>query len=386
MKILHIITDLDVGGAEMMLFNLVQEHKKHGQEIQVIGLAGDGLIGNRIKQLGVPVTVLKIKPSLPDPFTIIRLINLIYKINPDVIQTWMYHADLLGAIAAYMAGNPPVIWGLHHTLSSSTRIKPWTKRIIKLNARLSTSLPKKVICCSIETMKSHINEGYAENKMIVIPNGIDLIGFRIDPESRRFIRNEFGLEPETQLIGMMARFHPQKDHHTFILAAEILHKTLPNIHFILAGSNIVYENSKLNNWITAAGMEKYIHLAGLRNDIPRLVAAFDIATLSSAYGEALPVSIGEAMACGVPCVVTDVGDSKEIVSNSGLCVPTRNPKALAEGWEQILSLKIEEKINLGKLARDRIKKEYNITSVAKRYSEVYSMVIPNSPLQKEVTL
>jgi len=377
LKILHIITDLDVGGAEMMLFNLVNEHRKYGHEIQVIGLAHDGLLGDRIKKIGDPVFPLNMNANQPDPLTVLRLRKLIKKINPDVIPTWMYHADLLGAMAAFMAGNPPVIWGLHHTLNSTTKMNPWTQRIIKINALLSLFFPQKVICCSEETMKSHINKGYSSKKMIVIPNGIDLTGFRIDPETRVYIRREFGLNPETPLIGMVARFHPQKDHRTFILAAKILHQTLPNVHFILAGSNIVHENLELKNWIKEAEMEKNIHLAGLRNDIPRFVAAFDIVSLSSAYGEALPVSICEAMACGVPCVVTDVGDSRKIVSGSGICVPTRDPKALAEGWEQLLSLEQEEKLNLGTLARTRIEKEYNIINIAKRYSEVYSMITPN---------
>lgn len=374
MKILHIITDLDVGGAEMMLYNLVKEHKRSGHDINVIGLAADGPIGEKIKQCGIPVTVIDMKKNSFDLRTLFRIVNLIKEIDPDVIQTWMYHADLVGQTAAIMAGNRPVVWGLHHTVDRSTIMKPLTRKIIWINARLSTFLPKKVICCSEATCKSHIEQGYAANKMIVIPNGIDLADFKVDPDAKKNKLNEFGMKPGVQLIGMMARFHPQKDHQTFIKAAQILHRTNPDVHFILAGAQLDRENQVILDWITEAGLEENIHLIGLRSDIPQLVAGFDIATLSSAYGEALPVSICEAMACGVPCVVTDVGDSRELVSNTGITVPVKDPIALADGWKLLLSLSPEERSDLGRLARERIEKVYNIVYIARRYLKVYELV------------
>lgn len=374
MKILHIITDLNVGGAEMMLLNLVVEHHKYGFEILVIGLANDGPIGEKLRQFGIPVVTLGMKTNHQDQFPFLRLVNLIKSIKPDIIQTWMYHADLFGSLAALIAGNPRVIWGLHHTLNKSIEIKPFTNIIIRINSLLSNFIPKKVICCSVETMRSHIKIGYSVRKLVVIPNGTDLVRFQMDRDAGLMIKNEFGLSPENHLIGMIARFHPQKDHHTFIQAAKILNKVSPKVHYILAGAQMDYANKEIVNWINEVGLENHIHLTGLRNDIPQLISSLDIATLSSAFGEALPVSICEAMACGIPCVVTDVGDSKKIVANAGICVPTRNPNALADGWNQILSLNPAERSNLGKLARAKIEKEYNITFTARRYSEVYELV------------
>jgi glycosyltransferase involved in cell wall biosynthesis len=375
LKILHIITDLGVGGAEIMLLSLVKEHLKINIEMHVIALTGEGPIGDRLKEMGVPVTILGMRTEQIYSFALFRLIRLIRNIKPDLIQTWMYHADLMGALANPLSGNQPVIWGLHHTLGKISNMKERTKKVIKLNARLSHWIPEKIICCSEATRKTHIGVGYAAEKMSVIQNGVETDRFHPNVDVRESVRSELDLEPNARLIGMVARFNPQKDHYTFILAANYLHKTYPDVHFILAGENIIQENRVLFGWIKATGLENHIHLLGLRNDIPRLAAALDIASLSSAYGDAFPVSICEAMACGVPCVVTDVGDSREIVGRTGVCVEPGNSIALAEGWKRLLLLDQVDYAHLSEQAQQRIAKEYNIMQIANRYMETYLSVI-----------
>src|SRR6185503_9929721 len=130
------------------------------------------------------------------------------------------------------------------------------------------------------------------------------------------------------LIGLVGRFDPQKDHRNFIAAAAILHRSCPDVHFLLCGDNVTWENAKLRGWIEETGLRKQYRLVGRRQDMARLTAALDIGTSSSSYGEGFPNVIGEAMSCGVPCVVTDIGDSALIVGQTGRVVPAQNPEAL----------------------------------------------------------
>jgi glycosyltransferase involved in cell wall biosynthesis len=371
MKILHLITDLDVGGAEVMLFNLACEHHKKGIEMCVVGLTGDGLIGERIKQLGITVKSLGMRPGILDIQALTSLDKIVRDFKPDIIQSWMYHSDLIGSLLAIKRRNIPVLWGLHHTINETGSMKTATIFIVKLNAFLSRWLPSKIICCSNATYKTHMDLGFISDKMIVIQNGIDIEKFQIDDSARHSVRSDLGLGKSIPLIGMLARFHPQKDHRTFILAAEILISMIPDVHFILAGKDIETGNSKLVSWIKSAGLEKHFHLLGLRADSSRLYAALDIGTLSSANGEGLPISICEAMACGLPCVVTDIGDSSEVIGETGITVQPGNPIELANGWKKILSLNAEEYAKMRIQARSRIERLYNIIETADRYHNIY---------------
>jgi glycosyltransferase involved in cell wall biosynthesis len=180
-----------------------------------------------------------------------------------------------------------------------------------------------------------------------------------------------GLDPEALLIGMVARFHPQKDHHTFVRAASLL-ADQPGVHFLLCGKEITGQNVELSGWIGGTGIGSRIHLLGLREDIPRVVAALDIATLSSSHGEGSPLVVGEAMASGVPCVVTDVGDSAEIVGATGLVVAPRRPEALAEAWRELIEGGPELRGRLGQLARQRVEERYSLPATVSMYQHLYS--------------
>ena len=375
MKILHLVTDLDIGGAEMMLFNLLKAPSSAGTLTRVVSLIDIGMLGSRIQQLGIPVQSLGMRPGRPDLRALWQLVRWLQRDPPDLVQTWMYHADLLGGLAARLAGNIPLVWGIHHTLGGEQPVRPRTMTVLRLNAMLSGWLPRSVVCCAESTRLAHIRAGYSARRMVVIPNGIDLEKFHPDPQARLSLRQELGLDPETQLIGLFARFHTQKDHPTFVEAARILHTRLPKIHFVLAGEGITPANAPLLGWFQAAGLSAQVHLLGLRQDMPRLMAGVDIAGLSSSYGEALPLAITEAMACGVPCAVTDVGDAGHLVGATGRIIPPRDPAALAKAWNELFSLSTLERSHLGKKARSRIEEEYNIVSVAERYYSLYTSVL-----------
>jgi len=374
MKVLHIITDLDVGGAENMLVSLVTELQKRGIDNQVIGLGNEGSIGEHIRSNGIEVEALGIRPQHLELRKFIKFIRIIKNFNPDIIQTWLYHADFVGSLAGLIAGHRTIIWGLHHTLSKNSKIKISTAFIGKINSILSHWVPRKIVCCSESAFKAHASIGFEKRKLILIPNGINLSKFKPDPGASHSVRDELGVSQNDHLIGMMARFHPAKDHQLFISSAKLLLDTLPNVHFVMAGKDISLENPVLLDWIIATGKREHFHLLGERADMPRLFSGMDIVTLCSKE-EALPLSLIEAMACGALCIATDVGDCKFILGKGGLCVNPDDEEELFQGWIKLLSLSPDELNNLKESARIWVAEQFDIINVAQKYLDIYKQTI-----------
>ncbi|OPY60148.1 MAG: putative glycosyltransferase EpsF [Pelotomaculum sp. PtaU1.Bin065] len=372
-KILHIITGLNTGGAEMMLYKIISDIDRAAVAVEVISLLNIGAVGRKIQDLGVPVHALGMRRGVPNPLYILRLARRLREDPPNCIQTWMYHADLIGGLAAKLAGSIPVTWGIRHSNLDPQGTKRTTLWAAKACARLSRRLPARIVCCSEASRRVHTELGYAADKMVVIPNGFDLAVFKPDPKARLDVRQELGIPEEGLLIGLIGRFAPQKDHYNFVCAAAHLNACLPNIHFLLCGAGVTRENPELIKWISDAGILSQCHLLGEREDMPRLTASLDIAT-SSSYSEGFPNVIGEAMACGVPCVVTDAGDSALIAGKTGKVVPPKDPRALSEGWLELLKMNAEGRKRLGWAARQRIEEHFSLPSIVNKYNALYKEV------------
>jgi len=211
---------------------------------------------------------------------------------------------------------------------------------------------------------------------MVIPNGFDLESFRPDPQARASLRGELGLPQDARLIGVAARFHALKGHRNFVEAAARLHALLPDVHFVLCGRDVDRNNSELTDWIHAGGvgLRDHCHLLGVRWDMPRFFSALDIAT-SPSVSEAFPTAVGEAMACGTPCVVTDVGDSAVLVGDTGKVAPSGNPEALAAAWRELLTCDPVFLSHLGARARQRIQERFDVKVVVERYQQIYREVV-----------
>jgi glycosyltransferase involved in cell wall biosynthesis len=181
------------------------------------------------------------------------------------------------------------------------------------------------------------------------------------------------LPDDALLIGLVARFNPVKGHQTFLQAAGLLARQIPAPHFVLIGPDVTDCNELLRGWVQESGIAEQVHLLGERPDIPRVTAALDIATCAS-YGESFPIVVGEAMACGVPCVVTDVGDAASMVADTGHVVPPRDARALATAWRELLELGAAERQALGARARVRIEENYSLHSTVRQYEELCARV------------
>lgn len=370
MNLVYIITGLSTGGAETMLLKLLQNLDHNRFAPRVISFTTKGEIGAHIEFLGIPVHALGMKPGIPNPIKFMWLVKLLYKLKPDVVHTWMYHADLMGSLAARLAGIKTVAWGVHHSNLSLHQNKRTTLMVMKTCARVSGWMPQRILSCSEQARSAHVAAGYCADKIVLIPNGFDLSRFRPNTGARDAVRVELGLAPDAPLVGLIARNDPQKNHPGFIEAAAQVHSVLPQVHFVLAGTGIDWNNNALAVLIGQAGLMECVHLLGRRNDIPRLMASFDL-LVSSSYSEAFPNVLGEAMACGVPCVVTDVGDSAEIVGNTGSVVAPGDMAGLAQHLTELLRWPIDQRTQLGALARQRIRNHYEIGDIARRYESFY---------------
>lgn len=369
-RILHVITGLSTGGAEMMLFKLLSKtHKSHVQT--VVSMKDEGTIGPRIKALGVPVHTLNLGSTVPNPFCFFPMKSVVHQFRPDVIQGWMYHGNVMASLASkFSDSHPPVLWNIQQSVRRVSDYGWLTGLVIRFGAFISRD-PAKIIYVSHTGAGQHASLGYLGEKKIVIPNGIDCETFHPDDEARRQARAELGMGEDNVLVGLVARYHPMKDHAGFLAAAGQLARTHPRVRFVLIGKGVTNDQPAIQQLVGKHDLQNRILLLGERHDTPQLTAALDIACSASAWGEALSVAIGEAMACGVPCVVTDVGDSSYLVGDTGISVPPREPQALAEALGKLVDAGPDYRHTLGDAARKRVENDFSLPAIVRRYEEVY---------------
>jgi glycosyltransferase involved in cell wall biosynthesis len=266
-----------------------------------------------------------------------------------------------------------VAWTIRNGNLDQDKNKRSTLAIVSLCARLSAWVPTSILSCSENACRVHIDRGYAASKIVVVPNGFDLAAFRPDETARTSVRCELKIPPQAPLVGWIGRLHPQKNIDGFFEAAAQLHQRLPQVHFLLAGEGLNASNPAVSHAIQVSGLGEFTHLLGIRNDIPRLMAGIDVLASTSA-GEAFSNVLGEAMSCGVPCVVTDVGDSAQIVGDIGRVVASGDMIGLASRLEELLTLSPTERTALGERARERVAQYFDIRNVVKQYECFYDQL------------
>jgi len=367
LAVTHIITGLSTGGAEMMLYKLLMSVDKHRISSRVISLTEMGEIGPLIQEAGIPVTALGMKLGSINSTGINQLVLEINKSETAVVQTWMYHADLLGGWAAKKAGIQNIAWNIRNSTLDWRKSKFTTLATVGLCAILSHFIPKRIAVCSQVASKVHQNVGYANQKMTVIPNGFDLSTFKPDREAGIALRKELNITPTHLVVGLAARFDEQKDHQTFFKSAAIILKKIPDVHFLLCGEGITRENPLIMQWASAAGLESNFHLLGRWSDMPKFHSACDVEVSSSAYGESFSNVLGEAMACGVPCVSTRVGGAEEVLGETGRIVPAKDAGKLAGAILDILEMPESNRLAMGAASRQRIVENFEISHVAETY-------------------
>lgn len=374
MKIIHVIIGLNVGGAELMLKRLLESHATMPEfEHSVISLTDLGAIGPQLTALSVPVTTLGMRNALDIPRVLYRLTRILRVARPDIVQSWMYHADLLGGLAARIAGVGRVIWGVR-TTDLGKGGKKATILIRKICALLSGTLPEAIVCAAEASRRAHVSVGYNNERMVVIPNGFDVSRLNASQEQREAIRSAADINHDEVVIGSLGRFNPVKDHANFIAAAALLCAKHSELKFLLVGRDLEPGNAALMRLISATGHAERFVLLGERQDVAACLKAMDIFCLHSRT-EGFPNVLGEAMAMGLPCVTTDVGDAAYLLNGNGVVVPSQDSQALAKGIEEVLDLGAEERSALGQSARIRIYSNFTIARASENFIRLYKTVV-----------
>lgn len=367
MKILHIITGLEDGGAENTLYKICKYDLNN--KFTVISLKGAGKYYSLLKKLGIKVYCLDMKYySIIKFYFLIKLINIL---KPDIVQTWLPHADFIGGVASRLARVNKVVWNIRYSNLENGVVKLRSIFLINILSKLSRIIPKMIIVNSKNGLQNCKYLGYYSDKLKLIHNGYDIQNFKQDIK-KNYIRKKFKIKKKTFLMGLVARYDRTKDHENLLNALSLVKKKNIKFFCILIGQNI--KNKILHKQINKLGLNSSVKLIGKSKDIYTYLRELDIHLLSSKT-EGFPNVVAEAMACGTPCIVTDVGDSSYIVGKTGWIVPPKNSVKLANTIEKAVS-------EIGKngwkkrcnQARLRVKKKFAISKMTKSYNNIWSKV------------
>ncbi len=390
MKSLHVITALNFGGAEAMLAKLLSQPQSAigPANALVVSLMKPGTVGKQMIARGIAVETLDLRHPWHLPRAMAQLNRIVSGFDPDLVQGWMYHGNIAASLAGRMARKRlPMLWNIRHSLSRPSAERLMSRAVIRLGAQMSRA-PQATIYNSATSQAEHAAYGYCPERAIVIPNGFDCATFEpedADRRSRQRLQALFGIDEKVILVAMVARSHPMKDHATAIEAVGRARAAGHDIHLLLAGAGTEALPAKVRaayaNWIPSDRLT----LAGDRRDVAEWLPGCDIIVLSSAWGEGFPNILGEAMAAGVPCVATDVGDSKVIVGDGGMCVPNGEPEAMATAIVTLCQAGTDGRREIGVRGRYRILTQYALPAISERYTRLYESVL-RSPSERPLPM
>ncbi|RJX31651.1 MAG: glycosyltransferase [Desulfarculus sp.] len=373
-KVLHVITTTTVGGAEVQLARLIAASDPRRFQHLVVGLTPEGLLAGEMRRAGAQVLSLDLEPSLHKGVAgLLRLVAIMRNQRPDLVQGWMYHANLMALLASRLAGVRPVIWGLRCSDMNLGLYRQGTRLLVKVCALLSR-WPTAIVSNSQRGVDFHLRQGYPAQTMRVIYNGFRVPAGGDGKRLAQAPRRRLGMAKDDLLVGHMARFDPMKDHATFLEAATQVARRLRNVHFVLLGLDMTESNPALERVLNLP-LAGRCHLLGRQENVTPWLAAMDLHVSSSAFGEGLSNAVGESMAAGIPNVVTQVGDNVLLVGDTGRSVPPRRPAELAQAMEDILTLPREQRLALGQRARARIQEKFSQQTMARAFDQLYEELL-----------
>lgn len=370
--ILFLTRSLDRGGAERQLVVLAKGLASRGHTVSVTVFFGGGVFESELAGAGVRVFNLG-KQGRWDilPF-LNRLVGLLRKESPVVIHSYLGVPNILAAVLKPLLPGTRIVWGVRASNVDLSRYD-WLSRLVYILERRLARFADRIIANS-DAGKCHaVANGFPECKMVVIPNGIDTEYFRFDPEGRRQVRLEWGVGEEEILVGIAARLDPMKDHPVFLQASSHIAREHRDVRFVCVGGGPADYAEALKQHAAALGLTDQLIWVGARDNMSAVYSALDIVASSSAYGEGFSNTIAEAMACGVPCVVTDVGDSALIVGDTGNVVPAGDHRALAAAIQRLVNLTPEKRREMGEACRARVVSEFGIERLLQRTEQVLDL-------------
>lgn len=364
------ITDLGQGGAEAVLYRLVVATRDRFDH-SVVSLHQEGVYGPDLREQGIPVTALGMSRGRLAMNGLRRLQRITTEFRPDVVQTRLHHANLVGGLVARFSGAPPVVWALHSHDPGAVRATWKTRLVRRCSAWSSRSLPEFIVSDARSSAALHAEIGFSPAKLVVIRNGVDSTSFRPDAVAREQTRTRWGVAPDETLLGCVARWDPLKDHENLLQALKLVADSGPAFRCALVGSGMTADNRDLHRMIERYGVRDRLILTGPTKDVAAIMNMLDIHVLPSC-SESLPVSVMEAMACGIPCVVTDVGDTRDIVGETGWVVAPRDAGALAGAIQAALAdCRQTARRGRGEACRNRVINEFSLARMAAEYGALW---------------
>jgi glycosyltransferase involved in cell wall biosynthesis len=383
MKILHVVTGLNVGGAEMQLRGLCQSLQALGFEQKVVSLLPEGPLTPSIRAFGVECIHLNLRQDRPDFSKVGLLRREIVRFGPAVIHSWMYHACIYGSLAAsFMRPGIPQLWSIHYSSIGFKGNSFSTLSALTACRFLSFQKQVHIAYCAEAAKRAHEDSGYCKERGMFLPNGYDGTRYFRRSETRDQIRAQFNIPADATVFGLVARFDVIKDHTTFLQAAALAIRNHPKLIFVLIGDGIDQSNAPLVNLIQKNNLTGSVVLAGRRPDMPTVYTALDFVVLSS-RGEAFPNVLCEGMLCEVPCISTDVGDCRAIIGETGFVAPPGSPETLGQAFEDAANLTYDKRRGLGEAARLRITTKFSLEQYSSAHVSLYGQLSRHGQLSKD---
>ncbi len=363
----------------MMLNNLLQEEGYQKKfSCHVISLTGRGPVGDLLEKQGIQVTYLGVERN---PFAgiwcVIQLLRIMNAFKPQLIQTWLYHADFFGGLAGKIYGKAPILWGIHNMFLDK-KARWTTKWMVKLCALLSPYIPDQIVICAEAAISTHQKIGYRVN-FRYIPNGFDTEKFYLDQDGRQKLRQRYSIDNKTMVFALIGRYDPIKGHKNFIQAAMQLKKSKVDFCCVMAGKDIDMNNKELMELIRENDLVEKVLLLGKieASEMRNLYSMIDSLVVAS-KSEAFPMVIGEAMACECICISTSVGDAANIIGQAGYIVERENSNALSEMMKKVYEMDPLLKAEMGKAARWRIESLFTMAQIAEQYALLHDQLTADS--------
>jgi glycosyltransferase involved in cell wall biosynthesis len=374
LKVLHVVSGLGCGGAENMLLRLAKFQKSEGIFSTIISLSSLDSVGKKLQSLGIEVIYLGGKPGrLPSLRMVSKFISAVRKLEPDVVQGWMYHGNIAASFSRLvLPRSVPIIWNIRQSLGTLSDERPLTRFVILLGAVMSPST-KGIVYNSRSAVAQHEKIGYRKNRTIFIPNGFDREIYSADLGRRAKVESSEGgnLRKGRFVIGHAARFHPKKGHDVLFTALKQVLDQGWDVQLVAVGRSVEASNRMLRRTIPQDIDEERYQLSGEEEDMAQFYSKLDLFVSSSKWGEGFPNVIAEAMMNGIVCVGTDVGESKSLIGNTGIVVPPNDSKALAEGIISVFQVGAERRSGMGMRAAKRISSEFGIAKIGHQYLNLY---------------
>ncbi len=371
MRVLHLIDGIGVGGAELVLIQLIERLEKAGVRNTILSLTPAGIVRDRVVASGADLIEMNMGKGRLPWSNMSGLLGVMRTVKPDVIQGWMYHGNFAATVLRDLSAlRVPMFWSIHNTLLPRLPFSRVT-RIAYQACRLMSFRPRSIVYVSRAAAEQHEAEGYRAARTVIIPNGTDCERFKPSPVGRQNMRASLGVGEDVLLLGCFARWAPMKGHSVLFEALSKLRGRGIGLHLVMAGTLMQQSNADLLALMRQAGIEDICTCLGERRDVDHLMTGLDALVLPSIYGEAFPMVLGEAMACEVPCVATDVGDSAFLLGDTGFVVPPSDVAAFAAALAALAAESPEQRASRGKAARRRVASLFSIDTMTSAYLDMY---------------